>query len=138
MNKNYRSQDPCIMIVDPDRNFRNRCRAALEREGFTVISAHSSLEALVLAADYPFGIDLLLADAGMRVHRNGLELAECFGVLRPETRVLLTVESCDLSGSGIKLLADWEVLPKPIDTETLPLAAKRALGLSESICSQPV
>jgi DNA-binding NtrC family response regulator len=136
MHKKYWSQDPCIMIVDTDADFRRRARAALEREGFQVIAAHKSLDALVMAADYPFGIDLLLADAGMRVHQNGLELAECFGILRPETRVLLTVESCDLSGNGLKLLADWDLLPKPLDMETLPLAAKRALDLAQSVSSQ--
>jgi DNA-binding NtrC family response regulator len=129
------TQDPCIMIVDADENSRRRCRAALETAGFNVITAVNGIEALVLAADYPFLIDVLVADAGMRVHQNGLELAECFRILRPETRVLLTVESCDLSGTAIKLLADWALLPKPINMETLPLAAKRALCPEESVCS---
>jgi DNA-binding NtrC family response regulator len=137
MNYSPWAQDPCIMIVDTDSAFRKLCRDLLEREGFKVLTARNSVEALVLAADYPFAIDLLLTDVGMRVYQNGVELTECFGVLRPETRVLLTVASCDLAGAALKSAADWDLLPKPIEAGSLPTAVRRVLGLAEAALSTP-
>jgi DNA-binding response OmpR family regulator len=77
------------MFVDGNSDLRWWVKEFLAREGFKVLTARNSVEALVLAADYPFAIDVLVTGAGMKVHQNGMELAECFRILRPETQVLI-------------------------------------------------
>jgi hypothetical protein len=74
---------------------------------------------LVLAADYPFAIDVLITDSEKKIHQNGMELAECFRVLRPETRVLLA------AGNPADEASEWECIPKEFTRSQLINAAKR-------------
>ena len=110
------------MFVDTNDGARAKARGILEREGFKVLTARNSVEALVLAADYPLAIDVLITDGGMRVHQNGLELAACFGILRPETRVVIACAPGEDEAEG-----DWERLAMPFDKPGLVRAAMRAL-----------
>lgn len=84
------TQPLSIMIVEKNPGLRLQAKRLLEEEGIAVLIARNSVEALVLAADYPFQIDVLFTDADMRVYQNGLELAECIRIMRPETRIVLT------------------------------------------------
>ncbi|MDQ3002034.1 MAG: hypothetical protein M3Y08_12345 [Fibrobacterota bacterium] len=59
-------------------------------------------------------IDVLLTDYEMGALQNGIELAACFRVLRPETKLLLT------SGASLptilEILPEWlDFLPKPFN-----------------------
>lgn len=84
------SRGLCIMFVNEDASSRRKVRKSLEEEGYQVLTAATSVEALVLAADYPLPIDVLITDTEKRVYQNGMELASCFQMLRPETRIILT------------------------------------------------
>ncbi|GEM_PF-3704414 len=81
-------QAPCILFVDEKKSIREYAKCILEGEGFEVLTARNSLEALVLAADFPRQIDLLVTDPKRRVAQNGMELVSCFNILRPETQVI--------------------------------------------------
>lgn len=114
------------MFVDGNPGVRRFARKVLEREGFKVLVARNSVEALVLAADYPFPIDVLITEGGMRVYQNGMQLGECFGVLRPETRVLFTSRS----GSPADLPEGPDTIAMPYSAEALTGAVARALELA--------
>jgi len=106
MHSSSWAQQPCIMFVDGNDDLRGWVKGFLEREGLKVLLASNSVEALVLAADYPFPIDVLVTDAEMRVYQNGVELAECFRVLRPETRIVLATDAPSDSAP------EWERIPR--------------------------
>lgn len=125
------AQTPCIMIVDQNEELRNSARRILEQEGFAVLTARNSVEALVIAADYPLSIDVLVTESASRVYQNGLELAACFAILRPETRILLTTEpgSSQESDPISWETAEWDTLTKPFTKNRLLQAVMRAADL---------
>jgi DNA-binding response OmpR family regulator len=113
------AQQACIMFVDGNADLRSWVKDFLEAESFKVLTARNSVEALVLAADYPFSIDVLIADAEMKIHQNGVELADCFRILRPETQVLL------VGGRSAADALEWERLPKSFTRSGLITAVTR-------------
>lgn len=125
------AQSPCIMFVDHHEDLRMCVKQILEREGFKVLTARNSIEALVMAADYPLAIDVLISESASRIYQNGLELAACFAILRPETRVLLTTEpeSIQEDDQSSREMAEWESLAKPFSKSQLVRAATRAADM---------
>jgi DNA-binding response OmpR family regulator len=94
-----------IMLVNEKAFVCNQVKRMLESEGYKVLTARNSVEALVLAADYPFSIDVLITGMDTRVYQNGLELAACFRILRPETRIVLS--ACSDTGSLPKRISGF-------------------------------
>lgn len=101
-----------VLVVNDEDEMLDFVRCVLEDKGFEVITAHDSVEALHLGACFPGPIDLLLTDVQMRIFQNGMELASCFAVLRPETMLLLTSGFPLPEGSNEEEKA-WNFLPKP-------------------------
>ncbi|MBW8887649.1 MAG: response regulator [Fibrobacteres bacterium] len=93
-------------------------RKVLETAGYKVLTATNSVEALHAGAAYAGTIDVLLTDVRMRLFENGLELAACFGTLRPETNVLLMSASPLPAGADHRELG-WSFLPKPFSVSQL-------------------
>ncbi len=60
---------------DQHEDIRKCVKQTLEREGFKVLTARNSVEALVIAADYPLAIDVFITESASRVYQNGMELA---------------------------------------------------------------
>ncbi len=118
------AQQPCIMFVDGNSDLRSWVKDFLEAEGFKVLTARNSVEALVLAADYPLAIDVLVADSELKTCHNGVELAECFRVLRPETQVLLAYDLPAVAG------VEWQRLPKEFTRSQLIAAVLRVTELA--------
>lgn len=109
---------PVILVVEDEETVLGFICRVMEIAGYEVLSARNSVEALQTGAAYRGVIDVLLTDVRMRVFQNGLELADCFGILRPETAVLLISGSplprdlgCETKG--------WAFLPKPFDRARL-------------------
>lgn len=125
------AQSPCIMIVDQYEDIRKCVKHTLEREGFKVLTARNSVEALVIAADYPLAIDVLITESASRVYQNGLELAACFAILRPETRVLVSTEpeSIPEGDETSWESSQWDTLAKPFTPNQLLQAVMRAADL---------
>jgi two-component system, cell cycle sensor histidine kinase and response regulator CckA len=76
-----------ILLVEDEQAVRKFVRTMLEKQGYTVVEAVDTDEALRLAADKSIAIDLLLTDVIMP-RLNGPELAAQMTELRPDLRVL--------------------------------------------------
>jgi two-component system cell cycle sensor histidine kinase/response regulator CckA len=77
-----------IMVVDDEDSIRNLAAMVLENEGFHVLKARHSDEALLISDSYKDIVHLLLTDVRMDPFMNGCELAKCMRLLRPEICVL--------------------------------------------------
>jgi two-component system cell cycle sensor histidine kinase/response regulator CckA len=77
-----------IMVVDDEDSIRNLAAMVLENEGFHVLKARHSDEALLISDSYKDTVHLLLTDVRMDPFMNGCELAKCMRLLRPEICVL--------------------------------------------------
>lgn len=118
---------PVILVVEDEETVLGFLRDVLEVEGYRVLTARNSVEALHTGAAFRGTIDVLVTDVRMRVFQNGLELARCFGVLRPETAVLLISGSCLPRENG-REDSDWAFLPKPFNAPRLSDAIGALLG----------
>jgi two-component system, cell cycle sensor histidine kinase and response regulator CckA len=76
-----------ILVVDDDKTVLKVASIALEKAGYTVLSAQGRDEALRVAAQHKGEIHLLLTDVVMP-HMSGKVLAEDLVKLRPATKVL--------------------------------------------------
>jgi CheY-like chemotaxis protein len=79
---------PRVLIVDDEENQRRTLSIGLKLEGFEVVVAGSSIEALRLLTASP-PIDLALIDL-MMPGLNGLELARQIRQMFPHVRVVLS------------------------------------------------
>ena len=80
---------PRVLIVDDEENQRRTLSIGLRLEGFDVVVASSSQEALRALGVAAAGIDLALIDL-MMPGLNGLELARQIRQLFPSVRVVLS------------------------------------------------
>lgn len=80
---------PRVLIVDDEENQRRTLSIGLKLEGFEVIVAGSSQEALQILASEGLTIDLALIDL-MMPGLNGLDLARQMRRLHPNVRVVLS------------------------------------------------
>lgn len=78
-----------VLIVDDEENQRRTLSIGLRLEGFDVVSAGSSHEALQILATTSPQVDLALIDL-MMPGINGLELARQMRSLFPSVRVVLS------------------------------------------------
>ena len=86
---NVMAGDPkTILVVDDEDSIRNLAALVLEGEGFRVLKARHSDEALILLDGYKDPVHLLLTDVKMDPFLNGCELAKCIRLLRPDIGVL--------------------------------------------------
>jgi len=105
---------------------RGICRSYLEETGFHVIEAENGLEALLAAAQRQQAIDLLITDLTMP-QISGVELAQAFGKMWPDVKVLY------MSGSpgeqvGCRLPLGGAFLKKPFAQAALAEAVSRVLA----------
>jgi DNA-binding NtrC family response regulator len=78
-----------VLAVEDEPDILDLVSAVLEAEGYRVLTAAGSDEALsILADDHP--VDLLLTDIIMRNSLSGFALAEQAKALRPGLRVIYT------------------------------------------------
>lgn len=80
---------PRVLIVDDEENQRRTLSIGLKLEGFDVLVAGSSQEALEVLSGAPEPIDLALIDL-MMPGLNGLDLARQMRRLFPAVRVVLS------------------------------------------------
>jgi len=124
-----RSQAPAtVLLVEDDDAVSGLLRRVLQREGYRLLEARNSTQALTLCAEHPGPIDLLLTDAVM-APLTGRELVERVATLRPGTRVLCIsgYPKDDLIADG-KIGASIEFLQKPFTPVVL---ARRVRDLLE-------
>jgi CheY-like chemotaxis protein len=123
------SNIPTVLVVDDEPAVARLCRTILEAEGFAVLSAGGSSEALKLCKDHPGRVDLLLTDLVLPPpefslasgsnefpHVHGHELAVRAMRMREQLRVILmsgNIEK-DLAGYGIHK-GSLPFISKPFD-----------------------
>jgi CheY-like chemotaxis protein len=78
-----------VLLVDDDPHVSAAARRALERAGYTVVSAGNGVEGVRVAADHDGPLDLLITDLVMP-EMGGRELARRIIGARPGIRVLYT------------------------------------------------
>jgi FixJ family two-component response regulator len=109
-----------VMVVDDDESIVNLVAALLEEEGYRVLKARHSDEALDISAAYKDEIDLLVTDVKMDPFMTGFQLAQCLRLMRVELKVLY------ISGFVEDEMVRWEVensvagfLQKPFRSQNL-------------------
>jgi two-component system, cell cycle sensor histidine kinase and response regulator CckA len=114
------SQNCTILVVDDEDSIRNLAALVLESDGFRVLKARHSDEALLVLDGYKDQVHLLLTDVRMDPFMNGCELAKCTRLLRPDINVLY------ISGYTNNAMVQQEVeesraafLPKPFSPREL-------------------
>jgi PAS domain S-box-containing protein len=90
-----------LLIVEDEPAVRNLVAATLKTEGYRLLLAGSAEEAMLVAAEHPGAIDLLLTDAVMP-GKSGIELANALVAERPGLPVIVmsgyTRETLDVTG----------------------------------------
>ena len=109
-----------ILVVDDEDAVRNLAALVLENNGFKVLKARHSDEALLILDEFRDTVHLLLTDVKMDPFMNGCELAKCIRLMRPEISVLY------ISGYPNNPMVQQEVqdaraafLPKPFSPPDL-------------------
>jgi two-component system, cell cycle sensor histidine kinase and response regulator CckA len=77
-----------ILLVDDEDSIRNLAALVLEAEGYRVLKAEHSDEALILLDGYKEPVHLLLTDVKMDPFLSGCELAKCIRLMRPDIGVM--------------------------------------------------
>ncbi|MDQ2999991.1 MAG: response regulator [Fibrobacterota bacterium] len=81
-------RDITILLVDDDVSVRALVVATLESQGYVVLKAFDSDQALRLSDAHEGPIQLLITDQVMPPFMSGNELASCLRMMRPEIKVL--------------------------------------------------
>jgi two-component system cell cycle sensor histidine kinase/response regulator CckA len=77
-----------VLLVDDEDSIRNLAALVLEEQGYRVLKAQHSDEALILLDGYKEPVHLLLTDVKMDPFLSGSELAKCIRLMRPDISVL--------------------------------------------------
>lgn len=130
-----------ILVVDDEPSIVKRCRALLQPDGFTILEADGSSEALKICAQHEGPIDVLLTDLvlpppGFQLasgsnefpHVHGHELAMRAATMRQGLRIILMSGNPEkeLSSHGIKRGA-LPFLQKPFEKAALIQLIRDAL-----------
>jgi len=136
-----RSGPAAILVVDDDPAVTKLCKTMLQQEGFSVLEADGSSNALKIFAQHEGRIDLLITDLilsppGFQLassnnqfpHVHGHELAIRALGIRKDLRVILMSGNIDqeLAGYGIRR-GDLPFLPKPFVQQTLVALVRQTL-----------
>lgn len=136
---------PTVLIVDDDPAIIRLCGYCLEEEGFRVLKAGDSREALHLCRHYPGVIDLLITDlvlapktlrlrtgASQPVNMNGLQLMRQIQAVRRQIKVILMSGHSDEHLESLYIMkGGWPFLRKPFGLTTLAGMAREMLTLRE-------
>ena len=130
-----------ILVVDDDAAITKLCKTLLQQEGFSVLEADGSSNALKICAQHEGRIDLLITDLilpppGFQLassnnqfpHVHGHELAIRALGMRKDLRVILMSGNIDqeLAGYGIRR-GELPFLPKPFEQQTLVTLVRQTL-----------
>jgi DNA-binding NtrC family response regulator len=123
-----RIEYPVALVAEDDETARALLADFLRAKGYGVLEARTSIEALLLAVDYPDRIDALFTSTRLRKYCNGAELAASLRAARPEMAVFY-LDSGSPSEEAIRDLIRGRavLLAKPLTTPRL----EEAHGLIE-------
>ena len=116
-----------VLVVEDEDAVLSMARRALERQGYTVLTALSGRQALAIALKHPGEIDLLFCDMVMP-DLTGREVADRIEAARPGIRVLMTSGYGESQLAGDDGLGELAFLPKPYTPRELTARVRESLG----------
>jgi two-component system cell cycle sensor histidine kinase/response regulator CckA len=120
-----------ILLVEDEEGVRKFVRTMLEKQGYTVLEAAYTEDAVALLSDRSNRIDLLLTDVIMP-RMNGPELAELASAVRPGLRVLFMSGYTDRTARLQEQFDDESAfIQKPFTPNALAQKVRERLGKSE-------
>ena len=124
-----RIESPVALVAEDDAAARARIAGFLRANGYVVLEASTSVEALLLAVDFPDSIDALFTSTRLRKYCNGGELAAGLRAARPEMAVFYMGEGWSHSEEVTRdlVLGQAVLLNKPLTEPRL----EEALSLIE-------
>jgi two-component system, cell cycle sensor histidine kinase and response regulator CckA len=98
-----------ILVVDDEASLVQLVTMILRQSAYTVLSASSGVEALMVYSSYRTEVDLVLTDI-MMPGMNGIELAQRIRALKPTVKILLM---SGFTPDNIEVPGDLPLLKKP-------------------------
>jgi PAS domain S-box-containing protein len=117
-----------VLVVDDEKQLLDLVVETLQQQGYRVLTASNSVQALEKLADAP-DIELLFSDVVMPGGINGYELAEQATAMYPELKVLLTsgfTEKAVARNGQAKFNAN--LISKPFTLRELNMRMRELLG----------
>lgn len=116
---------PTILVVDDEPGIRTLLAFALERQGFSVLTAGCGQEALSMSRAHRGEIDLLVSDV-MMPEMDGPTLAKNLVAENPTLSVLLISGCCD--SEQFENCRPFSLLPKPLYLASFLAAVQSLTG----------
>jgi two-component system cell cycle sensor histidine kinase/response regulator CckA len=117
-----------ILVVEDDASLRRLLSRMLVRQGYAVLEAASSVEAIAAWDRHAGAIDLVITDLVMPGGTNGRDLAAELQRRAPALKVILTSGySADIAGRPLELGDNQSFLPKPWPPQQLLDVVRRLL-----------
>ena len=142
------SHSHTILLTEDDARILTLYSGTLQQEGFKILAATSSHEALKMCKEYPDQIHLLLTDLLLpntgeiqlqnerfqKRHKSGLDLMREVEKLRPEIKVVLMSGHSDEDLKALGAFREKRLfLRKPLRLETLVQTVHQILELPKSM-----
>ena len=128
INRKLNPAGETILLVEDDAAVREFVAAVLKRDGYAVLKARHSSEALTFNDEFTGPIDLLLTDLCMPPHINGRRLAQAIREARPGIPVLYISGFVDDANLHQELASGQSrFLPKPFSPDALSECVRQAL-----------
>lgn len=126
-----RSRGITVLLVDDDVSVRALVEAALEIQGYSILKAYDSDQALRLSDAHEGPIQLLIADQVMPPFMSGNELASCLRLMRPEIKVLY-ISGYAANDSVQDEVGDFaaDFLPKPFTPDLLIRKVEKLVAMN--------
>ena len=117
---------PVVLLVDDEPRILSALQRALRREGYEILAAETTMEALRLVDEHP--VDCVLSDHKMP-GMTGIELLGEVARRRPHAaRMLITGWNQEIAEGELARVGVRRVLSKPWDDAELKQALREAIG----------
>ncbi len=120
-----KAQKPLILIIDDEESLRDGCRQALEKSGYTVLTAGEGLEGIKIARESNPEIAFIdLKMPGI----SGMEIIEILSQDIPDiVMIMITGYASIVSAVEAIQKGAYDYLPKPFSPDQLRTVARRGL-----------
>jgi DNA-binding NtrC family response regulator len=122
-----------ILLVDDDESVRALAEATLDSQGYLVLKALDSDQALRVSDAHTGPIHLLITDQVMPPFMSGTELAACLRLMRPDIKVLYISGYAATDGVADEVEdASAHFLSKPFSPDALLRKVERLTAAASS------